>query len=65
MTKNSDNYYDEKHMKIKFNFDDELPLNKMMETPSMIIVVCVVSHKYNKYNPQCFLGECLYKVWIV
>ena len=39
MTKNSDNYYDEKYMKIKFNLDDELPLNKMMETPSTIIVV--------------------------
>ena len=27
ITKNSDNY-DEKYMKIKFNSDDELPLNK-------------------------------------
>ena len=27
ITKNSD-YYDEKYMKIKFNSDDELPLNK-------------------------------------
>ena len=39
MTKNSDNYYAEKHMKIKFNLDDELPLNRMMEVPSIIIVV--------------------------
>ena len=29
ITKNSDNY-DEKHMKIKFNSDDKLPLNKMI-----------------------------------
>ena len=30
MTKNSDDY-DKKYMKIKFNSDDELPLNKMVE----------------------------------
>ena len=26
-------------MKVKFNSDDELPLNKMIEVPSMTIVV--------------------------
>ena len=26
-------------MKIKFNLDDKLPLNKIIEIPSMIIVV--------------------------
>ena len=31
--------YDEKYMKIKFNSDDELPLNKTMQILSMIIVV--------------------------
>ena len=30
ITKNSD-YYDEKYMKIKFNSDDKLPLNKMIK----------------------------------
>ena len=30
ITKNSDDY-DKKYMKIKFNSDDELPLNKMVE----------------------------------
>ena len=30
MTKNSVDY-DEKYMKIKFNSDDQLPLNKMIE----------------------------------
>ena len=34
LTKNSDNY-DEKYMKIKFNSDDELPLNKTIEIPSL------------------------------
>ena len=49
-------------MKIKFNLDDELPLNKMIEIPSMIIVVRAISHENNKYYPQFFLDECLYKL---
>ena len=59
--KNSDDY-DEKYMKIKFNSDDELPLSKTIEIPSMIIVVRAVFHKNNKYYPQDFLGESLYKL---
>ena len=61
ITKNSDDY-DEKHMKIKCNSDDELPLNKTIEIPSMIIVVKAVFHENNKYYPQVFLDECLYKL---
>ena len=38
ITRNSDDY-DDKYMKIKFNSDDELPLNKTIEIPSMIIVL--------------------------
>ena len=34
-------------MKIKFNSDDELPLNKTIEIPSMIIVVRAVFYEYN------------------
>ena len=60
-TKNSD-YYDEKYMKIKFNLDDKLSLNKMIEIPTMIIVVRAAFHENNKYYTQEFLGECLYKL---
>ena len=38
VTKNADDY-DEKYMKIKFNSDEELPLNKTIEIPGMTIVV--------------------------
>ena len=38
VTKNADDY-DEKYMKIKFNSDGELPLNKTIEIPGMTIVV--------------------------
>ena len=43
--------YDEKYMKIKFNWDDELPLNKMIEISKIIIVVRAVLHENNKYYP--------------
>ena len=49
-------------MKIKFNSDDELPLNKMIEIPTMTIVVRAVFHENNEYYPQVFLDECLYKL---
>ena len=61
ITKNSDDY-DENYMKIKLNADDELPLNKMIEIPTMTIVVRAVFHENNKYYPQVFLDECLYKL---
>ena len=39
-------------MKIKFNSDDKLPLNKAIEIPTMTIVV----------RAQVFLEACLYKI---
>ena len=36
---------DEKYMKIKFNSDDELPLNKTKEIPTIAIVVRAVFHE--------------------
>ena len=49
-------------MKIKFNSDDELPLNKTIEIPIMTIVVRAVFHENNKNYPQVFLDECQYKI---
>ena len=43
ITKNYDDY-DEKYMEIKFNFDDELPLNKTIEIPIVKIVIRVLFH---------------------
>ena len=58
VTKKSDDY-DEKYMKIKFNSDDELPLNKTIKIPVMVIVVRAVFHEDHKYYPS---GECLYEL---
>ena len=59
ITKNSDDY-DKKYMKIKFNVDGELPLNKT-EIPSMIIVGRAVFYG-NKYYSQVYLDKCQYKL---
>ena len=61
ITKNSDDY-DEKYLKIKFNSDNELPIDKTIEIPTMTIIVRAVFHESNKYYPQVFLDECLYKI---
>ena len=61
LTKNSDNY-DEKHMKIIFNSDELFPLNKVTDIPTMTIVVRAVFYENNKYYPQVFLYEYLYKL---
>ena len=61
ITKNSDDY-DEKYMKIEFNSDEKLPLNKAIEIPSMITVARAAIHESNQYYPQLFSDECLYKL---
>ena len=49
-----------KKMKTKFDSDDELPLNKTIEFPTITIVVRAVFLENNRYYPQVFLNECLY-----
>ena len=48
ITKNSDDY-DEKFVKTKFNSDDELRLNKMIEIPSLIIIDTAVFAMHNHW----------------
>ena len=52
--------YDENHMKIKFNLDDELTLNITIEVSTMKIVVRTIFHENNKYySQQVFSDECV------
>ena len=46
-------------MKIEFDSDKNILLNKMMEIPTVTIVVRAVFHENDKYYPQVFLDECL------
>ena len=49
-------------MKSKFDSDNNLPLNKTIEIPIVTIVIRAVFLEDNKYYPQIFLDECLYKI---
>ena len=49
-------------MKIKFNTDVNIPLNKFIYFPTITIIIRSITQKDGKYYPQLFLGECLYEV---
>ena len=49
-------------MKIKFNSDDDLPLNKQLNFINLIIIARTVFEEDGKYYPQIFLYECLYEL---
>ena len=49
-------------MKIKFNSDDDLPLNKSLNFHIMTITIRSVFEKDSKLYLQVFLDECLYEL---
>ena len=61
ITKTSGDYH-EKYWKTKFNPDNELPLNKTKENPTMTIVVRAIFLENNKFYLQIFLDKYLYKL---
>ena len=54
--------YEKDFIKIKFNSDDNLPLNKMLKLHMLTVTVRSVFEEDGKYYPQVFLDECLYEV---
>ena len=48
-----------KNMKIKFNSDDDLPLDKTLEFRNMLMVIKSVLHEGSKFFPRYFLDEFL------
>ena len=53
--------YEKDFMKIKFKSDDNLPFNKILKLHMLTVTFRSVFEE-DKYYPQDFLGECLYKV---
>ena len=49
-------------MKIKFNSDADLPVNKQLKFLSITIIVRTVFEEDGKYYSKMFLDECLYAV---
>ena len=48
-------------MKIKFNSDDDLPLNKPLKCHLMTIIIGCVFREDGKLYPQLFLYDTLYE----
>ena len=59
---NNDSKHVKDYMKIKFNTDDDIPLNKELYFHSITAIIRCVFEKDGKYYPQVYLDECLYKV---
>ena len=54
--------YREDFMKIKFDTDDNLPLNKTLKFHNMAIVIRYVFEEDGKFYAQIYLDECLYEL---
>ena len=54
--------YTKDYLKIKFNSDDILPLNKPLKFYQMTITIRCVFSEDNKLYPQIFLDEALYSL---
>ena len=54
--------YGKDYMKIKFNSDDDLPLNKLLKFHLMTIIIRCVFSEDGKFYPQLFLDDALYEL---
>ena len=54
--------YEKDYMKIEFNSDDDLPLNKPLKFHNMTITIRSVFKEDDKLYPQVFLDDTLYEL---
>ena len=54
--------YEKNFIKIKFNSDDDLPLNKPLKFHAMTIIIRSVFEEDGKLYQQVFLDDALYDV---
>ena len=54
--------YEKYSMKIKFNSDGNVPLNKTLKLHNMTIIIRSVFEEDGKFYPQVYLDECLYEL---
>ena len=54
--------YGKDFMKIRFELDENLPLNKTLKLHTFTVIVRSVFEEDSNYYPQIFLDECLYEL---
>ena len=59
-----ENFCEKDYMKIKFNSDDHLPLNKPLKFHAMTIIIRSVFEEYSKLYSQIFLDDALYELCV-
>ena len=59
---NDEYNYEKDYMKIKFNSDDDLALNKPLKFHLMTVTIRSVFEEVDKLYPQVFLGDTLYEL---
>ena len=53
--------YDKDYMKIKFESNDNLPIDNIINMHQVTIIIRLVFQKGKKLYPQIYLDDCLYK----
>ena len=54
--------YDRNLKRIKFECDNNLPLDKLLKLHRLVLIIRYVTEINEKYYPQVFLENCLYEV---
>ena len=54
--------YGKDFMKINFELDDDLPLNKKLKFSAMSIFVRSIFEDEGKFYPQVYLGKCFHEL---
>ena len=54
-------FYEKDYAKIKVTTNDDVPLNKQLKFPTLIIIIRCVFQKGEELDPPIYLDECLYE----
>ena len=54
--------YEENDARIGVNINDNIPFNKQIKFPLLIIIIRCVFQKGKELYPQIYLHECLYQL---
>ena len=55
-------FYEKNYARIEVNTDDNLPLNKKLKFPTLIVIIACVFQQGKKLYPQIYLDKCLYEL---
>ena len=55
-------FYRKDYDRMEISTDDNVPLNKKLNFPSLTIIIRFVSQNGKKLYPQIYLDECLYEL---